>query len=577
MKLKFISFFYFLLIFIFSIILFMSSIYLLMNSKVYFLEWEIFSINSCMIIMSLLVDWMSLMFMSYVLFISSLVIYYSGEYMEMDMNINRFIYLVLLFVMSMMLLIISPNLLSILLGWDGLGLVSYCLVIYFQNMKSYSAGMLTALSNRIGDVAIILAIAWMMNYGGWSFIFYLEFMKNSYIMLIISMFIMLAAMTKSAQIPFSSWLPAAMAAPTPVSALVHSSTLVTAGVYLLIRFNILFTNSLLSTLLLLFSGLTMFMSGLGANFEFDLKKIIALSTLSQLGLMMMILSMGFYKLAFFHLLTHALFKALLFLCAGVIIHNLMNSQDIRGMGMLFFQMPLTSSCFNTSNLALCGMPFLAGFYSKDLILEMVSFSYINMFSFFLFFISTGLTVSYSFRLIYYSMIGECNSMSYHSMNDESWIMMKSMLGLISMVIIMGSMLNWLIFPTPLMILLPLYLKLLTLIVCIIGGFFGYCISFYSLKVFNKSLFFYFYSYFFSMMWFLPILSTMNLNYYCLSLGKMILLNMDQGWSEYLGAQNLYKNFMNMSMKIQLFQNNSMKIYLMSMFLWMVILFLFMLL
>jgi NADH-ubiquinone oxidoreductase chain 5 len=193
-------------------------------------------------------------------------------------------------------------------------------------------------------------------------------------------------------------LPAAIAAPTPVSALVHSSTLVTAGVYLLIRFNFLFLNTFISKFLLLISGLTIFIAGLGANFEFDLKKIIALSTLRQLGLIIRTLSLGFYKLAFFHLLTHALFKALLFMCAGAIIHNMKNSQDIRDMGALINFMPFIVACFNVANLALCGFPFLAGFYSKDLILEIVLLSNINFFSFFLFFFSTGLTVSYSFRL-----------------------------------------------------------------------------------------------------------------------------------------------------------------------------------
>jgi NADH-ubiquinone oxidoreductase chain 5 len=230
--------------------------------------------------------------------------------------------------------------------------------------------------------------------------------------------VILAAITKSAQIPFSAWLPAAIAAPTPVSALVHSSTLVTAGVYLLIRFNILFVNSYLGSFLLLIGGLTIFIAGLGANFEFDLKKIIALSTLSQLGLMIRILAIGFPKLAFFHLLTHALFKALLFICAGAIIHNIKNSQDLRVIGRLINQIPLTSACLNVANLALCGMPFLAGFYSKDLILEIVRLSYVNIFSFFLYFFSTGLTVCYSFRLVFYSLTGDFNRNSLHPLRDS---------------------------------------------------------------------------------------------------------------------------------------------------------------
>nr|YP_010127618.1 NADH dehydrogenase subunit 5 [Syrphus torvus]QPP19874.1 NADH dehydrogenase subunit 5 [Syrphus torvus]UXF58197.1 NADH dehydrogenase subunit 5 [Syrphus torvus] len=567
----------FIILMMVSMTLLMSSFYFLMNEIVYFLEWELVSVNSMSIVMTFLFDWMSLMFMSFVLLISSLVIYYSKEYMIDDMNINRFIMLVLMFVLSMMFLIISPNLISILLGWDGLGLVSYCLVIYFNNVKSYNAGMLTALLNRVGDVFLLLAIAWMLNYGSWNYVFYLEFMMNDKEMLIISILVTSAAMTKSAQIPFSSWLPAAMAAPTPVSALVHSSTLVTAGIYLLIRFNVLLCNTFMSQLLLLLAGLTMFMSGLGANFEFDLKKIIALSTLSQLGLMMMILSMGYYKLAFFHLLTHALFKALLFMCAGAIIHNMNNSQDLRLMGGLSLFMPLTSSCFNVANLALCGMPFLAGFYSKDLILEIVSLSMVNMFIYYLFFFSTGLTVCYSLRLVYYSITGDMNCSSLNVLNDESWIMLKGMLGLMFMSIIGGSMLSWLIFPTPHMICLPYYLKFMTLFVCIMGGLLGYIISNVSLFMMNKSLNNYYISMFAGSMWFMPYLSTYGIINYSLKIGMNVVMNFDQGWSEFMGSQNLYKQLMISSQYTNFLQNNNLKVYLMIFILWFIILVMFLVL
>nr|QXO90720.1 NADH dehydrogenase subunit 5 [Sarcophaga caerulescens] len=565
----------FISLFFFSLSSFLTGIIFIMNDYSIFIEWEVVSFNSMNIVMTLLFDWMSLIFMSFVLMISSLVIFYSKEYMSSDYKINRFIMLVLMFVSSMMLLIISPNLISILLGWDGLGLVSYCLVIYFQNVKSYNAGMLTALSNRIGDVALLLAIAWMLNYGSWNYVFYLEVMKNDSEMLIIGSLVMLAAMTKSAQIPFSSWLPAAMAAPTPVSALVHSSTLVTAGVYLLIRFNIVLSSSWMGNLLLLISGLTMFMAGLGANYEFDLKKIIALSTLSQLGLMMSILSMGYYKLAFFHLLTHALFKALLFMCAGAIIHNMNNCQDIRLMGSLSLMMPLTSSCFNVANLALCGMPFLAGFYSKDLILEMVSLSYINMFSFFLYFFSTGLTVCYSFRLVYYTMTGDSNFSSLNMLNDEGWVMLKSMMGLLILSIFGGSMLSWLIFPSPMVIVLPFYLKLLTLFVCIVGGLMGYLISNISLFFLNSALNNYNSSYFLGSMWFMPYISTYGIMNYSLIVGKLTVKSFDQGWSEYFGGQQLYYNLIKNSQLNQVLQNNNLKVYLLSFILWIVVMYMYM--
>nr|YP_009995344.1 NADH dehydrogenase subunit 5 [Ochthebius deletus]QNP09747.1 NADH dehydrogenase subunit 5 [Ochthebius deletus] len=555
---------------IFSLISFLFSLYFMVLDYNLILELEMVTLNSCQIMMTILFDWMSLLFMSFVLFISSMVIFYSKEYMLKDLNLNRFIMLVVMFVLSMMLLIISPNLISILLGWDGLGLVSYCLVIYYQNIKSFNAGMLTALTNRLGDVSLLIAISWMMNFGSWNFIYYLNFMKNDYNMMIITYLVIFAAFTKSAQIPFSSWLPAAMAAPTPVSSLVHSSTLVTAGVYLLIRFNFSF-NLTMMMIMLFISSMTMFMAGLGANFEFDLKKIIALSTLSQLGLMMSILFIGEYKLALFHLLTHALFKALLFMCAGCIIHNLNNCQDIRFMGGLIKQMPLTSSFFNISNLSLCGLPFLSGFYSKDLILEVMSMNYLNLYIYIIFYISTGLTMCYTVRLLYYSLMGSYNYNSLSMINDQSKIMLQGMSGLIFLVIMGGSMLMWLMFPTPYFICLPFYMKMMTLFVISMGLFMGYQLSLFYIHYNLKSLFYYKITLFFSLMWNMPFLSTFGVNYYPLMIGNSYYKFFDQGWYEFFGSQNIYKILKNKSMFMQILFNNNLKIYLILLVMWVIIL------
>lgn len=538
---------------------------------VYFLEWEVVIINSLNIVITFLFDWIRLIFMSLVLFISSLVIFYSKEYIAEDKTINRFIIIVLIFVMSMMLLIISPNLIRILLGWDGLGLVSYCLVIYFQNEKSYNAGMLTALSNRIGDVAFLLAIAWMLNYGSWNYIYYIDLIKDDFCIKVIGALVILAAITKRAQIPFSSWLPAAMAAPTPVSALVHSSTLVTAGVYLLIRFNSLLSGNSLGNFLLLISGLTIFIAGLGANFEFDLKKIIALSTLSQLGLMIRILAIGFPKLAFFHLLTHAIFKALLFMCAGAIIHNIKNSQDIRFIGGLVYHMPITVACLNTANLALCGIPFLAGFYSKDLILETVLLGNLNFFSFFLYFFSTGLTVCYSFRLVFFSLTGEFNRNSLHPLNDEAYTIIGGIIGLLILAVIGGSFLSWLMFPSVSIICLPIYYKNLTLFVCLVGAVSGYLISNVSLFFNYRALSYYLITFFAGSIWFMPIISTLGVIKFPLNLGFSALKSFDQGWREILGGQIIYNSIKNRSSFIQILQNNNLKIYLITFILWIAIL------
>nr|AFQ62358.1 NADH dehydrogenase subunit 5 [Papilio dardanus] len=568
----FISFFFI----FFSLMNFFFMIYFIMENKVFFLEWEIISFNSLSIVMSILLDWMSLLFMMFVLMISSSVIYYSKSYMSSELNLNRFIILVLLFVFSMILLIISPNMISIFLGWDGLGLVSYCLVIYYQNVKSYNAGMLTALSNRIGDVMILMIISWMMNYGSWNYIFFLNFMNNDYMMKIISVLLIIAAMTKSAQIPFSSWLPAAMAAPTPVSALVHSSTLVTAGVYLLIRFNMMLIDMIFLKFLLLLAGLTMFMAGISANYEFDLKKIIALSTLSQLGLMMSILSMGMSDLAFFHLLTHAMFKALLFMCAGVVIHMMNDIQDIRYMGGISLYIPLTSLCLNISNLALCGLPFLAGFYSKDLILEMVSMSNLNLLIFFLYYLSTGLTMFYTIRLLFYLMVNDYNLMVIYNLYDEDYVMLKSMFMLLFMSLVVGSFLSWMIFSYPYMIYLPFNLKMMVIYVVLMGLLMGYMISDMKIYSTNKFMMTYNLSNFLCLMWFMPSLSTYGVNIYFLKIGQNLLKNVDMGWSEMYSGQGMFNVLKNYSIFYNFYQMNNFKIYLFSFFFWMLIFYLLLL-
>lgn len=208
-----------------------------------------------------------------------------------------------------------------------------------------------------------------------------------------------------------------MAAPTPVSALVHSSTLVTAGVYLLVRFHPLVLQAGPCQPLLLISVLTLFIAGFAANLENDLKKVIALSTLRQLGVILFSLSLGIVFLTMFHLLTHALFKALLFLCAGIIIHNSGGVQDLRHLGGLYFQVPFTVTCLVVANLALCGIPFLRGFYSKDLILEHAIGDSMTGALLFLMLVATGATAAYSLRLSLSCLWGQCNNTSISSTSE----------------------------------------------------------------------------------------------------------------------------------------------------------------
>nr|YP_010953075.1 NADH dehydrogenase subunit 5 [Trichochrysea japana]WMQ75984.1 NADH dehydrogenase subunit 5 [Trichochrysea japana] len=565
-----IYFFFFMMLFL---TFFSLSIYFLMLDYFFVIEYNLLFINSMLMSMVIFLDWMSLLFMSFVLLISSMVIFYSEEYMYGDLNLERFILLVVMFVFSMMLLIISPNLISILLGWDGLGLVSYILVIYYQNIKSYNAGMLTALTNRVGDVALLMSIAWMVNFGSWNYIFYLKIMFNDYCMQIISVLIVLAAVTKSAQIPFSSWLPAAMAAPTPVSSLVHSSTLVTAGIYLLIRFNEAFSTNLMF-FMLFFSMMTMFMSGLGANFEFDLKKIIALSTLSQLGMMMSILSLGSSDLAFFHLLIHALFKALLFMCAGLIIHNFGNMQDIRYLGGLINHLPLTLCFFMICNFSLCGLPFLSGFYSKDLIVEVMSMGYLNIFVYMIFYVSVGLTVCYTFRLSYYLLFGTYNFTSLSLMAESNILMLKGMFGLIFLVVFSGSLMMWIVFTKPMFIFMSLMMKIMTLIFILIGVFIG-------IEMFKINLSYKFcdsklnVNYYLGSMWNMPFLSTIFTYKRLLPMSGIYLKFFDQGWIEFYGSKKLVSEFVGLTIFMQWLSKNHFKIYLLLAVMWIFCLIMFM--
>nr|YP_010988707.1 NADH dehydrogenase subunit 5 [Anaspides jarmani]WOR81025.1 NADH dehydrogenase subunit 5 [Anaspides jarmani] len=548
--------------------IFVSLVFLMSNFMI-FVEWEIINLNSVSIVMTLILDWMSLMFLGFVSFISSMVLFYSGDYMKMDKNFNRFMYLVLAFVLSMSFLIMSPNLISILLGWDGLGLTSYALVIYYQNEKCSNAGMLTALSNRIGDVAILLSISLMFSFGGWNFIFWMSLFTENESYKIIMFLIVLAGMTKSAQIPFSAWLPAAMAAPTPVSALVHSSTLVTAGVYLLIRFSVAIESSNMRLVLFLISCVTMFMAGLGANFEYDLKKIIALSTLSQLGVMMSIIALGFSELAFFHLLTHALFKALLFMCAGVIIHNMKDYQDIRSMGSLAKQMPLSSMLMMLANLSLCGTPFLAGFYSKDMILEISFMGPVSMVGLFMYVLSTGLTVCYTGRLVYYLMSSVFSVGSFHKISDESYIMNNPMMMLSLGAVMSGAVMSWLIFPFPYMICLSALFKFMALIVSASGGMLGYLMNLLGEVNLLKSLNFYKQVVFYGSMWFMPLLSSWWMSSMVLKFAKKYQKVGDYGWYEFYGGQGTFKWMLNKSSFVQILQDNSFKVYMLMFLVWVV--------
>ena len=324
------------------------------------------------------------------------VMLYRRSYIQEDGFGSRFGLLVIRFVIRIRLLIFSPNLVRVLLGWDGLGVTSYLLVAYYSREKRFNARMLTALTNRLGDVAILILIALWSRHG----LFNYGLMSNSTRaeVSLAGWIIVLAAITKRAQVPFSAWLPAAMAAPTPVSALVHSSTLVTAGVYVLIRMNVIIYSAMLCDIVIWLGLITIFMAGVSAIYEVDIKKIIALSTLSQLGVIFFSLGMGLPRFTFVHLISHAYFKAMLFMAAGAVIHSLKDFQDLRKIGGRIEVHPGLAAVILTRNLSLCGFPFLSGFYSKDLILEILIINPNNFWIFSAAVFATALTVAYSVRV-----------------------------------------------------------------------------------------------------------------------------------------------------------------------------------
>nr|YP_010872921.1 NADH dehydrogenase subunit 5 [Pheidole fervida]WGV34109.1 NADH dehydrogenase subunit 5 [Pheidole fervida] len=517
-------FIYFFFMSLMFLILFILSMMMYMGDYSIMLEWLMISFNSMNVELMLLMDWVSLLFISFIMMISSMILLYSYMYMMGNKFTKRFIFLIILFVLSMVLMIISPNIISIMFGWDGLGMVSYCLIIFYQNYSSYNSGMVTVLCNRVGDVGLLMLISLLMVSGSWNLMFYSYGSKLMVFMLLI------AAVTKSAQIPFSTWLPMAMAAPTPVSALVHSSTLVTAGVYLMIRFNKLLICTYLSKILFFLAVFTMFMSGLMANLEVDLKKIIALSTLSQLGLMMMILSLGLEMIAFYHLLVHAIFKSMLFMCAGVIIHLMMNNQDIRLLGNLKEMIPFVMMCFFISNLALCGAPFMAGFYSKDFIMELIYSINLNIYILVFIMISLMFTVSYSIRLFYYVYFSNLKFYSYMNLREDSLVNISMMiLSLLS--IIIGSLLNWLFFFDYYLIFLSFDVKMLTLVMCLMG-----CagMMIFSVKFLYNNLNL---SYYLSSMWFMNYLYM--LIYAPFNLMGVNIYIVDNTWIEFKGGDFLY--------------------------------------
>lgn len=449
---------------------------LILSGRSLMLEWVLIINSSGLLVFNFYIDWMSTVFFSFVALISSSVLFYRDRYIPKDISYRGFMFLVLIFILRIFFIVFRLNLIRIMLGWDGLGIISYIFVVFYKNEKSRRAGMLTVISNRIGDAALLLRISCFLEIGRWNYIIIDNFMN-----LEVAMFIILAAITKRAQVPFSSWLPAAMAAPTPVRALVHSSTLVTAGVYLLIRFRGGLQELRELNILVYLGVLTTLMASVGALFEPDFKKVVALSTLRQLGIIVVTLASGLTILAFIHLLTHAVFKALLFMCRGKIIHSVNDSQDIRRIGGGVFNLPITRIVIILSRYALCGVPFLAGFYSKDLIVEIVLMNSNNYINYCLFILIVGLSASYSFRLLFIREIRNINQNPEISRDEEDWTILSSKIILLIIRLVRGALLIWVCLPSVYIIRLVLNLKRLALVRVVLGLLLGVWLCFSRMK------------------------------------------------------------------------------------------------
>jgi len=368
-----------------------------------------------------LIDPLTATMMCVVTFVSLMVHIYTIGYMAGEEGYNRFFSYISLFTFAMLMLVMSNNLLQLFFGWEAVGVVSYLLIgFYFERQSAVFANMKAFLVNRVGDFGFILGIGLLLASTG-SMQYDVIFAQNTALaaqslpgtgwnlVTVACICLFIGAMGKSAQFPLHVWLPDSMEGPTPISALIHAATMVTAGIFMVARMSPLFelSDAALSFILVIGSITALFMGFLGIV-QNDIKRVVAYSTLSQLGYMTVALGVSAYPVAIFHLMTHAFFKALLFLAAGSVILGMHHEQDMRKMGGLWKYMPITCLMMLLGNLALIGTPFFSGFYSKDSIIEAVAASHIpgSGFAYFAVMASVFVTALYSFRLYFYVFHGK---------------------------------------------------------------------------------------------------------------------------------------------------------------------------